>query len=105
MQVKRDIFLKRLIARRGSGMVKSALTMSAEIQRELSSVMKDKKFRGVALRVFMHPDILARLKDEDAQLLSDLEKKYKNELSFRADPSLHYEEFRLVDAETGNDVR
>ncbi|MBE6376103.1 MAG: Rne/Rng family ribonuclease [Lentisphaerae bacterium] len=90
---------------RGSGMVKSALTMSAEIQRELSSVMKDKKFRGVALRVFMHPDILARLKDEDAQLLSDLEKKYKNELSFRADPSLHYEEFRLVDAETGNDVR
>ena len=27
--------------------------------------------------------------------------KYKNELSFRADPMLHYEEFKLVDTETG----
>ncbi|MBO5667791.1 MAG: Rne/Rng family ribonuclease [Lentisphaeria bacterium] len=85
----------------GSGLVKSALTMSAEIQRQLSAVMRDKKHKSVALRVFMHPDVLARLRDEDAELLNDLENKYKTELSFRADPSLHYEEFLLVDAETG----
>ncbi|MBE6389190.1 MAG: Rne/Rng family ribonuclease [Lentisphaerae bacterium] len=85
----------------GSGLVKSALTMSAEIQRQLSAVMRDKKYKSTALRVFMHPDILARLRDEDAELLNDLETKYKTELSFRADPSLHYEEFLLVDAETG----
>ena len=89
---------------RGTGMVKSALTMSAEIQRELSSVMRDKKYRGVALRVFMHPEVLARLRDEDAHLLNDLESKYKNELSFRADPALHYEEFRLTDADTGEKI-
>lgn len=89
----------------GSGMIKSALTMSAEIQRELNTVMRDKKYKGVALRVFMHPDILARLRDEDAELLRDLEHKYKNELSFRADPSLHYEEFRLFEAENGTEVK
>ena len=88
----------------GTGMVKSALTMSAEIQRELSSVMRDKKYRGVALRVFMHPEVLNRLRNEDAQLLNDLESKYKNELSFRADPALHYEEFRLTDADTGEKI-
>ena len=85
----------------GSGLVKSPVTMSAEIQRKLSSIMRDRKYKGVALRVFMHPEVLARLRNEDAHLLSAMEHKYKNELSFRADPMLHYEEFKLVDAETG----
>jgi ribonuclease G len=89
----------------GSGLVKSALTMSAEIQRELNSVMRIKKYKGVPLRVYMHPAVLTRLKEEDAELLSDLEAKYKSELSFRADPELHYEQFRLVEAETGTVIR
>ncbi|MBQ4328326.1 MAG: Rne/Rng family ribonuclease [Lentisphaeria bacterium] len=88
----------------GSGLVKSALTMSAEIQRRLASVMRDKKYKGVALRVYMHPDVLERLHNEDAELFDDLEHRYKHELSFRADASLHYEDFRLTDAETGNDL-
>ena len=88
----------------GSGLVKSALTMSAEIQRRLSSVMRDKKYRGVPLRVYMHPEVLERLHNEDAELFYDLENRYKHELSFRADPELHYEEFRLTDAETGIEV-
>ena len=49
----------------------------------------------------MHPEILDRLRNEDAELLNDLESRYKNELSFRADPELHYEQFRLTDAESG----
>ena len=89
----------------GSGHVKSPLTMSAEIQRQLSAVMRDRKYKGVALRVFMHPEVLARLRNEDAVLLSAMEQKYKHELSFRADPMLHYEEFKLVDAVTGVEVK
>jgi len=89
----------------GSGHVKSPITMSAEIQRRLNHVMRDKKYKGIPLRVFMHPEVLARLRNEDAELLSDMEKKYKSELSFRADPMLHYEEFKLVDPETGAEVR
>ncbi len=89
----------------GTGLVKSPVTMSAEIQRRLESVLKNVRYKGVSVRVFMHPDVLARLRNEDAQLLTDLENKYKHDLSFRADPLLHYEEFRLVDPETGAELR
>ena len=82
------------------------VTMSAEIQRRLGSVLKDKKFKDVnSVRVIMHPEVLARLRNEDAVFLQELETKYKHELSFRADPALHYEEFRLVDPETDAELR
>ena len=51
------------------------------------------------------PEVLTRLRNQDAQLLTDLEHKYKHELSFRADPALHCEEFILVDPETGAEVK
>ena len=91
---------------RGSGLVKSAVTMSAEIQRRLNSVLKDKKYKDVdSVRVIMHPEILARLRNEDAVFLQELEEKYNHELSFRADQSLHYEEFRLVDPVTDTELK
>jgi len=89
----------------GTGLVKSALTMSAEIQRKLASVMRNRRYRDAEVRVFMHPEVLARLRNEDAELLNELEAKYGQELSFRADPSLHYEEFRVVDRITGSELR
>ena len=89
----------------GSGLVKSAVTMSAEIQRKLNSVLKNKSNKNVPVRVFMHPDILARLRNSDAKLLEDIEKRHTNDLSFRADPTLHYEEFRIVDAVTGSELQ
>ena len=91
---------------RGRGLVKSVITMSAEIQRRLNSVLRDKKYKDVeAVRVIMHPEVLARLRNEDAVFLQELEEKYKHELSFRADPGLHYEEFRLVDTDTNAELR
>ena len=91
---------------RGRGLVKSVITMSAEIQRRLNSVLRDKRYKDVhAVRVIMHPEVLARLRNEDAAILQELEEKYKHELSFRADPGLHYEEFRLVDPETDAELR
>ncbi|MDD4817231.1 MAG: Rne/Rng family ribonuclease [Victivallaceae bacterium] len=89
---------------RGSGLIKSALTMSVEIQRELHRVLLCREWRGRALRVVMHPVVLERLKNEDAALLDELEKSTGNDLSFRADPSLHYEEFHFVDPVSGNRI-
>lgn len=89
----------------GTGLIKSPLTMSAEIQRRLSSVLRDRKYKNVAVRVIMHPEVLARLRNEDAKLLCELEEKYGHELSFRADPLLHYEEFRLIDPDTGAEFK
>ncbi len=90
----------------GSGKVKSAFSMSVEIQRRLLNVLKKyRRERGLAVRVILHPAIFARLKNEDANILAELERKYGKDLSFRADPTLHIEEFRLVDPETNEEFK
>ncbi len=88
----------------GSGVVKSAMTMSIEIQRRLQTLLKDKKYKNIPIRVLMHPEVLARLKNEDSRHLINLEQKYKHNLTFRADPELHCEEFRFIDPDTGMEI-
>ena len=85
----------------GSGHVKSAITMSVEIQRRLKEVLRKKGGKKNGIRVIMNPTILARLKNDDAELLTDLENQYGKDLQFRADPTIHIEEFKLVDPKTG----
>ena len=89
----------------GSGRVKSLVSMSVEIQRSLNSVVRDKRYKDIPLRVIVHPEVLARLRNEDEMLLREIETKSSVELSFRADPSLHYEEFKLIDSETGLELK
>ncbi|MCQ2379223.1 MAG: Rne/Rng family ribonuclease [Victivallaceae bacterium] len=89
----------------GTGLIKSAVTMCAEIQRKLNAVLRDRKFKNVPIRIFMHPEVLAQLRNEDSAFLSELEHKYHHELSFRADPDLHQEEFRLIDPETDAELK
>lgn len=85
----------------GRGKVKSAISMSVEIQRRLQNILrKYKKDKELSIRVIMHPTVLARMKNEDERFLADLESKYGRELSFRGDPSLHLEEFKLIDPDT-----
>lgn len=84
----------------GSGRIKSAVSMSVEIQRRLSEILKRNQGKNISCRIFMHPDVLSRLKNEDANILNELEDKYGKLLSFRADATLHHEEFKVVDPET-----
>jgi len=87
----------------GRGLVKSATTMSVEIQRRLQAILQRYR-RTSQLRVTVHPTILERLKNEDAALLAGLEAQFGGELSFRGDPALHMEEFRITNAETGGEI-
>ena len=88
----------------GTGRVKSALSMSVEIQRRLKEILKRRNSpKKMDIRVIMNPAILARLKNEDAELLRNLEAEYGKDLSFRADPTIHIEEFKLVDPESGRE--
>ena len=89
----------------GTGLVKSPMTMSVEIQRALNTFFRDKRHKHDPVRVIIHPDVLARLRDEDSELLIELENKYGSSLSFRADASLHCETFRMVDPVTGNEFK
>jgi ribonuclease G len=94
---------------KGRGIVKSATTMSVELQRRLSSVVRRLQLRndgrGYSLRVLVHPAILERLRSEDADLLVRMEKSFGVKLSFRADPNYHLEHFKIVDAGTGEEYR
>lgn len=91
----------------GRGMVKSPLTMSVEIQRKIAEVLRsvkhDPQGEPPHLRVYVHPQVLNRLRSEDEDLLLDLEKRLHGKLSFRADPSFHLEQFKITDAVTGQE--
>ena len=94
---------------RGRGIVKSATTMSVELQRRLSSVVRRLQLRNdgkeYSLRVLVHPSILDRLRSEDADLLVRIEKTFGVKLAFRADPTYHIEHFKILTAVTGEEHR
>jgi len=91
---------------KGRGKVKSALSMSVEIQRRLSEILK-KRPRDESdfqLRIVVHPKILERLRTEDEKLLIEMEKRYFGKLSFRADPGLHAEQFKILNAANNEEL-
>lgn len=98
---------------RGRGIVKSARSMSVEIQRRLVSVLRRHqrevatggKVDGPSLRILVHPSILERLRLEDERLLANLQEIYDVKLAFRADPAFHVENFKIIDPETGKEYR
>jgi ribonuclease G len=94
---------------RGRGIVKSATTMSVELQRKLSSVARRlqtrKDGKEYALRIHVHPSILERLRSEDSELLVRVEKTYGVKLAFRADPNYHVENFKIINAMTNEEYR
>jgi len=91
---------------KGRGKVKSALTMSVEIQRKLSEILK-KRSRDESdfqLRIVVHPTVLERLRTEDEKHLIEMEKRYFGKLSFRADPGMHAEQFKIVNVANNEEL-
>jgi ribonuclease G len=91
---------------KGRGKVKSTVTMSVEIQRKLQEILK-KRSRDESdfqLRIVVNPTVLERLRTEDEKLLIELEKKFFGKLSFRADPAMHAEQFKIVNVVTAEEL-
>ena len=91
---------------KGRGRVKSALTMSVEIQRKLGEILK-KRPRDESdfqLRIVVHPSVLDRLRNEDEKHLIEIEKRYFGKLSFRADPALHAELFKIINVANNEEL-
>jgi ribonuclease G len=91
---------------KGRGKVKSAITMSVEIQRKLQEILK-KRTRDendFQLRIVVNPTVLDRLRNEDEKHLIAMEKRYFGKLSFRADTAMHAEQFKIVNVETGDEL-
>ena len=90
----------------GRGKVKSAETMSVEIQRKLVEILKrrqrdDSDFQ---LRIVVHPTVMDRLRKEDEKILNEMEKRYFGKLNFRPDPGMHAEHFKIINATTNEEL-
>ncbi len=85
----------------GRGVVKTSMTTSVELHRTLNTVMRKYQDSVHDFRVILNPDVLKRLKEEDEELLIEMERRYAGRLMFRGDPTFHHEKFIITDANTG----
>lgn len=91
---------------RGRGFIKSAETMSVEIQRKLTALLKarPRDESDFQVKVVCNPQVLDRLRTRDEQLLIDLEKKFFAKLTFRPDGSFHNEQWIIYNALTNDEI-
>jgi ribonuclease G len=89
----------------GRGVVKTTMTTSVELHRTLNTVMRKYQDSIHDIRVILNPDVLKRLKEEDEELLVELERRYAGRLMFRGDPTFHHEKFVITDANTGAELK
>ena len=91
---------------KGRGAVKSAESMSVEIQRKITQILKarPRSEEDFQLKIVCNPTVLDRLRTRDEQLLIDLEKRFFAKLSFRPEPNFHNEQWRVYDASTNTEL-
>ncbi|HMJ05951.1 MAG TPA: Rne/Rng family ribonuclease [Chthoniobacterales bacterium] len=89
----------------GRGTVKTSMTTSVELHRMLNTVMRKYQDTVHEIRVILNPDVLKRLKEEDEELLVELERRYAGRLLFRGDATYHHEKFTVTDANTGAELK
>jgi ribonuclease G len=88
----------------GRGVVKTSMTTSVELHRTLNTVMRKYQDSIHDIRVILNPGVLKRLKEEDEDLLVELERRYAGRLTFRGDPTFHHEKFIITDANSGAEL-
>jgi len=88
----------------GRGRVKSATTMSVELQRQISSVLVRHRGTVHELLIVVHPDVMERLRTQDDESLVDLQRRHECRFAFRSDPSFHREQVSISDSETGKEL-
>ncbi|MDQ6911644.1 MAG: Rne/Rng family ribonuclease [Verrucomicrobiota bacterium] len=89
----------------GRGVVKTSMTTSVELHRLLNHVMRKYQDSVHDIRVILNPDVLKRLKEEDEEILVELERRYAGRLMFRGDPTYHHEKFMVTDANSNAELK
>lgn len=85
----------------GKGRILSDVSISVEIQRKLRELLGQ---NYTNLRVIAHPNVLERLRMEDAKLLEIIEKDFKGTLTFRENEDHHIEEYKIINSDTGQTI-
>ncbi|MDR1433007.1 MAG: Rne/Rng family ribonuclease [Puniceicoccales bacterium] len=86
---------------KGDGFVKSPRTMCNEIYRKLSEILQKKREKiseeiGLEFKILLNDEVLERMKS-DARALLSVERKFNAKLMFRADASMHIEDYKISD--------
>ncbi|MBO5751497.1 MAG: Rne/Rng family ribonuclease [Kiritimatiellae bacterium] len=87
---------------RGSGLVKSPMAVSVEIQRRLVSLLRKAaaEKRPFEPKIIIAPQVMQRLRTEDGALLAQLQKEFDTRLTFVSELHRHPEAFAIMDANT-----
>lgn len=88
----------------GSGRIKSAESISVELQRRLTDLLQRPSEEMSDLVITVHPEIMQRLKTEDSEHLISLERRYHGRLTFRSEPTQSRERVTFISAETGREI-
>ena len=84
---------------KGHGVIKSPLAISVDIQRQIAAVMR--RFQGdpgeTELQVLVSPSVMERLRNEDEQMLVEMQKRYSGKLTFKSEVARHPESFAILD--------
>jgi len=77
----------------GSGRVKTTLTVSYEIVRELLKMVGRPKVHKIF--VYAHPEVSARLCAEDLDIIENLENKFDKSIIIRSENNYHVEQYEI----------
>lgn len=89
----------------GKGRIKSVMSMSVEIQRQINALIQ--KYRETVvgdMLIVVNPEVLNRFKNEDMHILGELERAHAGRLVFRSDPQLHREKFAVYDLNSDKEL-
>lgn len=77
----------------GSGRVKSATTVCYDIIREILKTIK--KSKGNKITVYAHPEVSARLCNEDMNVIEMIEETHQKAVTVRAENNYHIEQYEI----------
>ncbi len=88
---------------KGRGLVKSATSMSVEIQRRLNEVLARKQHLR-RLAVHVNSKVMDRLRVDDHKVMDSLAVEFERQITFRSDPNMHIEEFKIIDLDSNKEI-
>ena len=86
----------------GHGLVKSPMSISIELQRKLTSLLRkaDADKKPFEPKIVIAPQVMQRLRTEDADILAQMQKQFNTRLTFVSELHRHPESFSILDAAT-----
>jgi ribonuclease G len=89
----------------GKGRVKTTETVSVELQRDLNETLRRFGNSIHELRVKVSAELLQRLRTIDEEHLVEIERRHAGRLTFVTDPTFHQEQYMILNAKSGEEIR